>query len=44
MGTKEDPIGALTLNMKFSIDTIMNHIEQSQAYNVNGLGEFKKLD
>ncbi len=44
MGTKEDPVGALTLNMKFSVDTIVNHLEQTQAYNVNGKGEFKKLD
>ncbi len=44
MGTKQDPIGALTLNMKYSIDTIMNHIEQSQVFNVSGNGAFKRLN
>ena len=44
MGTKQDPIGALTLNMKISIDTVMNHIEQTQAFNVTGKGDFKQLN
>lgn len=44
MGTSADPVGAMNLNVKWSVDTVLNHTEQTEAYFINALGEMKKFN
>ena len=44
MGTSENPIGAMNLNVKWTVDTVLVHSQQSQSYFINALGEMKTLN
>jgi hypothetical protein len=44
VGTRAEPVGGMQLNMKYHVDTVMSHVEQSQAYFIDGKGTFKKLN
>jgi hypothetical protein len=44
MGTKEEPLAGLNLQMNYSIDTVLKSVKASQSYFINGLGEFRALD
>lgn len=43
MGTRANPVAGMQLNMKWSVDTVINHHEKDQQFYVNGLGEFQKM-
>lgn len=43
MGTKEAPIAGMQMNMKWSVDTVMAHAEQTDTYHVSGKNELVKL-
>lgn len=44
MGTSDSPVGAMNLNVQWSVDTVLKHIQTSESYFINALGEMKKLD
>jgi hypothetical protein len=43
-GTAAAPVGAMQLNMNYTISTAIGTTEQTQAYYINGLGDFKILN
>jgi hypothetical protein len=43
-GSSADPVGAMQLNMNYSISTVVSTTTQSQAYYINGLGDFKIMN
>lgn len=43
MGTSADPVGAMNLNVKWSIDTVLEHTEATEAFYINALGQMQKL-
>lgn len=44
MGTKEAPVAGMNLQMNYKIDTILKHVESSQAYFISGKGLLQSLD
>ncbi|MGZ3698587.1 MAG: hypothetical protein ACXWPM_06645 [Bdellovibrionota bacterium] len=43
-GTKVDPVAQMQVQIKWSVDTVLNHAETTQAYSVRGDGEFADLN
>jgi hypothetical protein len=43
MGSRENPIAGMQMNIKWSVDTSLNHHEVQEQFFVNGLGEFQKM-
>lgn len=44
MGTKEAPLAGMQMLMQYRVESVMSTIEESQAFVVNGRGEFKQMD
>ncbi|MCS6838547.1 MAG: hypothetical protein NZ480_06835 [Bdellovibrionaceae bacterium] len=42
-GTADDPIGAMLLQVNYRVSSLLNVVDQGQAFHVNGLGQFKRL-
>lgn len=43
MGTQANPIAGMQMNVKWTIDTMMNHHEVQDQFYINGLGEMQKM-
>jgi hypothetical protein len=43
-GTKADPIAAMQVQLQWSVDTIMKHIQNTANYYVRGDGQFQNLN
>ncbi len=43
MGTKNNPVAGMTLQVKWTVDTVLKHVEQSQAFAIDGRGGFRQL-
>jgi hypothetical protein len=44
MGTKEAPVGGMNIQINYSIDTVVKHVQASQAYFLGGNGLLQSLD
>lgn len=44
MGTKEAPVAGMNLQMKYSVDTLLKHMEASQSYFISGKGNLQSLN
>ena len=43
IGTNEDPVAAMSLDIKWSVDTVLKHIEQTEVFNLTATGELKRM-
>ncbi|WP_413288509.1 hypothetical protein [Bdellovibrio sp. HCB337] len=43
-GSKEDPVAGMQLLMKWSVDTVMNHVEQAETFYIGGDNTLKHLE
>lgn len=43
IGTRENPVAGMQMNIKWAVDTSMNHHEVDQQFYINGLGELQKM-
>lgn len=43
-GSKEAPVAGMQMNMKWSVDTVMNHIEQAESFYISGENLMKHLE
>ncbi|MEY4616104.1 MAG: hypothetical protein RJB66_1064 [Pseudomonadota bacterium] len=43
MGTRENPVAGMQMNMKWTVDTVINHHEKNQQFYINGLGEMQQM-
>ncbi len=44
LGSRKEPLAGMQLTMQYTVSTVMNHVEQSQAYVIDGLGTFTQLE
>ena len=43
MGTTQSPVAGMQMHVKWSVDTVLQHKEQTESYFINGNGEFRQL-
>jgi hypothetical protein len=43
MGTSEDPVAGMQIQVKYSVDTIMKHQEFTDTYMINGKGQIQAM-
>jgi len=43
MGTRADPVAGMQLNLKWILNTTINHHEVEEQFFINGLGVFEKM-
>lgn len=43
MGTRDNPLAGMQMNMKWTVDTVINHHEKNQQFYINGLGEMQQM-
>jgi hypothetical protein len=44
MGTRSEPMAGMQITMQYKVSTVMNVLEQSQVYTIDGLGNFAQLE
>ncbi len=43
-GSIESPVAGMQLNLNWSVDTVLNHTQQSESFYVGGNGAFKRME
>jgi hypothetical protein len=43
IGSTKSPVAGMQMNLKWTVDTVMNHHEQDVQFYINGLGEMQKM-
>lgn len=43
VGTQQNPVAGMQMNVKWTVDTAINHHQKDIQFYINGLGEFQKM-